>query len=201
MKKNHKQHNGEFTDKYTEASGIAKKLINSFFAAVTNLIPPDTQSIKEVGCGAGFSMEHIKRAVPDAKLCGSDIDPVLVEMARKKNPGVSFETESIYELPDADNSYDVVICLEVLEHLENPKAALKELCRISKSKVIISTPREPIWCALNMARGKYWTSLGNTPGHINHWSSRGLRTFVSSELTVQDVRTPLPWTVVLAKKI
>lgn len=200
QKNNHQDHNGEFTDKYTEAKGIAARLIDTFFSGVISLIPEEAASIKEIGCGAGYSTERIIAARPAAKVTGSDIDPVLVEMAQKRNPKNEFSVESVYKLPDADNSYDVVICLEVLEHLEEPEKALEELIRITKSTLIVSTPREPIWCILNMARGKYWRSLGNTPGHINHWSSRGLKEFVGSKLPITGMKQPLPWTIIRAKK-
>lgn len=89
--------------------------------------------------------------------------------------------------------------LETLEHLDDPLAALRELKRVSRKYVIVSVPREPLWRILNCARGKYLGALGNTPGHINHWSTRGIRRFVAQELTVIDHRTPLPWSMVLAQ--
>ncbi len=45
--------------------------------------------------------------------------------------------------------------------------------RAARSRhLLVSVPREPLWRALNMARGAYWRELGNTPGHLNHWSRR-----------------------------
>jgi hypothetical protein len=89
--------------------------------------------------------------------------------------------------------------MEVLEHLEDPERGFAEVCRVSKRWVIATVPREPIWRMLNMARLKYVTSLGNTPGHLNHWSARGFRKFVGHFANVHACRTPLPWTVVLAE--
>jgi ubiquinone/menaquinone biosynthesis C-methylase UbiE len=113
---------------------------------------------------------------------------------------VQISQESIYELNRADGSFDMVVCLEVLEHLKDPVAALRELLRVSRRDVILSVPREPLWCWLNMMRGKYWASGGNTPGHIQHWSKSAFARFVGKICSVQSVATPLPWTVILATK-
>jgi ubiquinone/menaquinone biosynthesis C-methylase UbiE len=113
---------------------------------------------------------------------------------------VPISQESIYQLNRADGSFDMVVCLEVLEHLEDPMAALRELHRVSRRDVILSVPREPLWCWLNMMRGKYCASGGNTPGHIQHWSKSAFADFVGACFSVQAVATPLPWTIVLATK-
>ena len=116
------------------------------------------------------------------------------------NPNIPFSTESIYDLPQKNKSVDLIIALEILEHLDDPATALKELARVTKQYAIISVPREPLWRMLNMARGAYLGDLGNTPGHINHWSTRGFVRFVETEFVVQKVKTPFPWTVILATK-
>ena len=115
------------------------------------------------------------------------------------NPDIEFIRESVYELSHADNSFDAVIMLEVLEHLNDPAAALAELHRVSRSVVMISTPREPLWRALNCARGKYLAAFGDTPGHIQHWSSRGLIREVSPLFDVIGCAKPIPWTILLLK--
>jgi hypothetical protein len=51
-----------------------------------------------------------------------------------------------------------------------------------------------------MVRGKYIGTFGNTPGHIQHWSSRDFQNFVEPMFTVLEVRTPLPWTILLLQK-
>jgi hypothetical protein len=52
---------------------------------------------------------------------------------------------------------------------------------------------------LNLARGKYLKDMGNTPGHLQHWSRRSFLRLVSSYAEVVKVLTPLPWTVVLCR--
>jgi hypothetical protein len=67
---------------------------------------------------------------------------------------------------------------------------------VARHDLILSVPNEPIWHLLNMARGKYLTALGNTPGHFQHWSRSQFVAFVLQYATIVDVQTPLPWTLV-----
>jgi 2-polyprenyl-3-methyl-5-hydroxy-6-metoxy-1,4-benzoquinol methylase len=190
-----------FTDKYTKKNFISDKILKNFFTTLVSLIPKEIKTLKEVGCGAGFSTKELVDAFPHIKISGSDLDPELITQARTLNPSINFDIESIYTLSSGDNSSDLVLCLEVLEHLENPKQALLELKRITSKYIIVSTPREPLWCIANTIRGKYWRSFGNTPGHINHWSKKELTKFISSEFQVLEVKSPFPWTIILAEKI
>jgi hypothetical protein len=52
---------------------------------------------------------------------------------------------------------------------------------------------------MNMARGAYWRALGNTPGHINHWSSAAFERLVSDFFEVKAKTSPVPWTLLLCR--
>lgn len=200
----------DFAHKYTEeGSGkVGGKLIDNYFKSVAGLF---TESGKtsgvaiELGCGEGFSTERLRKILPQAmELQASEYVAELVPLAQAKNPDVKVVQESVYELTHADNSFDVVFLLEVLEHLDFPDKALAEIKRVLKPDgvLILGVPREPLWCCLNMARGKYLAHLGNTPGHLNHWPSSLLKRFVRHQgWQVQAMHQPLPWTQLLLKPI
>ncbi|MFN6119018.1 MAG: class I SAM-dependent methyltransferase, partial [Actinomycetes bacterium] len=101
-------------------------------------------------------------------------------------------------LPFADRTFDLVMAIEVLEHVPQPDAALRELARVCSATLVASVPFEPIWRAGNMARRRYLGDWGNTPGHVNHWTRRSFARFVGTRFTVRDVASPLPWTMVRA---
>lgn len=189
----------EFTGKYEKEGRIASLLVDAFYSSVTALLAPrlaGATTLLEVGCGAGYSTEKLAPFVPDGcEFLACDVGPTLVSAARLRNPKVDVSRQSVYSLAMPDKSTDVVVMLEVLEHLDHPERALAELQRVARRHVILSTPREPIWRALNFMRGKYMQDLGNTPGHLQHWSSMGLRRFVGKQFDVQDMRQPLPWTI------
>lgn len=194
----------DFRTKYIKTNFITRRLLAGFFEGIRQLLREpgmsDVRSAFEVGCGEGFSTQNLRQMLPaGASLRASDVEQRLVDEARHNNPGIPIERESIYKLPHADGAFDVVFVLEVLEHLDDPGRALAEVCRVSKRWVIASVPREPIWRVLNLARLKYVTALGNTPGHLNHWSADAFSRFVSQKAPVRARRTPLPWTMVLAE--
>ena len=191
-----------FQSKYTRTNVVTRRLVGGFFDALGEAVrtTEGVTSALEVGCGEGVSTEKIRAMLPPGtKLHGSDINRQRLAAARERNPGVPIIEESIYDLARPDRSYDLVFALEVLEHLEDPAAALAEVCRVSRRWVICSVPREPVWRVLNLVRLRYVGGLGNTPGHLNHWSKGGFTGFVSRKLDVTKRLSPLPWTMIVGE--
>ena len=99
------------------------------------------------------------------------------------------------DLPFERDEFDFASAIEVLEHVPEPDHTLAEMARVAKRHLLVSVPREPLWRGLNMARGSYLRDLGNTPGHVNHWSKRGFVSFLSNvgEPSSSARRSPGPW--------
>ena len=173
-----KQEQEDFHYKYTdEGSGkIGSMLLDGYFKAVEDLVKEANLKkglALEVGCGAGFSTKRLRDMLPKGvELEASEYVEQLLPDAKKLNPGMRITAESVYELKRKDESLDLVFLLEVLEHLDYPETALKEISRAVKpgGYLILGVPREPLWRALNVARLKYLKDFGNTVGHLNHWS-------------------------------
>lgn len=190
---------GNFEDKYASQNPIARHLVKGFLDAVTELYvraAPRGKTVLEVGCGEGKLATHLIRHAPTpARYLATDVS--LEAVRAELEPPIETAVASIYELPFADASFDVVVCCEVLEHLEDPRRGLAEVARVARERVLLSTPWEPVWRAMNMARGKYLRELGNTPGHVQHFSRAALQRLAAEHLRVHAVKTPLPWTVIL----
>ena len=101
------------------------------------------------------------------------------------------------DLPFATGEFDLASAIEVLEHVPDPEHTVSEMARCAERHLLVSVPREPLWRMLNMARGAYWSELGNTPGHLNHWSRRSFVRLLSRHGDVVEVRSPFPWTMLL----
>ena len=191
-----------FRDKYEKSGRIGGWLIDRFYTTVAGLVAglrPTPVSAFEVGAGEGYSTQRLAPMLPEGcRFMSSEFDTELVLRARQRNPGVAISTQSIYALEREDASADLVICLEVLEHLDDPARGLAELARVARRAIIVSVPNEPVWRVLNCARGKYWDDFGNTPGHLNHWSPRAFERFIGTRCDIVARARPLPWTVVLA---
>lgn len=187
--------------KHVNSNPIQKFLINNFYRQLLFLargINPDR--ILDVGCGEGFTLDKLKRMQIGRCLEGIDFSSDSLEIAKKIFPDLRFAEGNIYNLPYEDRSFDLVICTEVLEHLENPKMALREMKRVSKDYLLVSVPHEPWFMLANFLRGKNIRMLGNHPDHVNHWTSRGFQTFLKiNELKVIGKKNPFAWILVLAK--
>lgn len=192
---------GNYEDKYSSRNPIARWLVAGFLDAVTELFEragPEGKTVLEVGCGEGKLATHLLRhAKAPARYLATDVS--LDAIKGDLHPRMETQVASIYELPFEDRSFDIVVCCEVLEHLEQPERGLAEVSRVARDKVLISTPWEPVWRAMNMARGKYLRDLGNTPGHVQHFSRRGLEALASKHMELLEKRRPLPWTVLLGR--
>jgi hypothetical protein len=86
-----------------------------------------------------------------------------------------------------------------LEHLPDSVRALRILKELATPHLIVSVPREPLWRVMNLVRGKYWRDFGNTPGHLQHWSTAKFLSLLRQQVEVVEVRTPLPWTMALCR--
>ena len=194
---------GNTYDKYGSRNPLVRWITGRFEAALSDLVARAAPTaIHEVGCGEGYWVLRWNAQGIPAR--GSDFSTRVIAMARDNasDRGLSsrsFEVRSIYDLEPGRDGADLVVCCEVLEHLEDPEAGLRALQRVAGRHLIVSVPREPLWRILNVARGKYVADLGNTPGHLQHWSKTGFVHLVSRYFEVVAVRTPLPWTMLLCR--
>jgi 2-polyprenyl-3-methyl-5-hydroxy-6-metoxy-1,4-benzoquinol methylase len=193
---------GNYYDKYNTRNPVARYLMKGFLDSFDQLTDKcGTRDSYEVGCGEG----NLSMRLHDGgwNVRGSDLEAVSVAEANDQCAarGIAnkFETRSLFDLTPTIASAELVICCEVLEHVPNTEDALAVLKSLAKPYLLVSVPREPIWRVLNMARGKYLIELGNTPGHIQHWSTNSFLEILRKSMKVIEVRMPLPWTMVLCR--
>ena len=189
---------GNTYDKYASSNPIERRMMQGFFAAldacVDGLAPT---AVLEVGCGEGEVLERMIGTFPAARVAGIDLhdERLLAEWAER---GLPAKVGDINAIDAADGEYDLVLAIEVLEHVPEPERALREIARVCRGQVVLSVPREPIWRIGNMARGRYLRQLGDTPGHVNHWSAGSFRRLVARHFDVEQVHRPLPWMMIRA---
>lgn len=194
---------GNTYDKYGTRNPIARRMVEGFESSLSGLVSKTNPgSIHEVGCGEGYWVMRWLGQDIDAR--GSDFSTQVIGMAQEnaRARGLAperFAVRSIYDVEPERDTADLIVCCEVMEHLEQPQRALQALQRITTSDLILSVPREPLWRVLNLARGKYVSALGNTPGHLQHWSRRGFISLASRFFDVVEVVSPLPWTMLHCK--
>jgi ubiquinone/menaquinone biosynthesis C-methylase UbiE len=188
--------------KHISANPAQRFLIENFYKELIRILKPlKPDKVLDVGCGEGFTLIKLKQAKIGMTHEGIDNSDAALKLSKRLNPSLNIKKGNIYNLPYKDNAFDLLICTEVLEHLENPRKALSELSRVTGKNMLLSVPNEPFFIIANLLRGKHLRTLGNHPEHINHWTSKGFRKFLSENgLRVSVIRHPFPWTLVLVKK-
>ena len=193
---------GNTFDKYGSANPVVRRLMDGFHSTLDELwhkASPET--VLDVGCGEGVLTAEWAERLGDGRIVGIDLDdPKLeAEWTKRRRPNCEFRVEEATSLSFADGEFDMAAAIEVLEHVPDPEATVAEMARVAHRCLLVSVPREPLWRGLNMARGAYWRQLGNTPGHLNHWSKREFVSLLGRHGKVEEARSPFPWTMLLVR--
>jgi 2-polyprenyl-3-methyl-5-hydroxy-6-metoxy-1,4-benzoquinol methylase len=193
---------GNTYDKYGSTNPVVRRLMHGFESTLEELWQKAApESILDVGCGEGVLTEQWADKLGSGRIVGIDLDdPKLkAEWDKRQRANLEYRVEDATNLSFAGGEFDMATAIEVLEHVPDPERTVAEMARVAKRWVLVSVPREPLWRGLNMARGAYLKDLGNTPGHINHWSKRSFVSMLSRHGSVEEVRSPFPWTMVLVR--
>lgn len=152
------------------------------YREVTSRVPPRSYSwVVEVGCGAACLLrEFVEKRSEEQGSCkfmGLDISDAAVRVARRTCGEAIILRGSVYNMPFREGSLDLVLCVEVLEHLSRPRHALEEMMRVVRKdgNVLITVP--------DGARD-------NWAGHNNFWDEKSFQRFLSPYPVVSLERIP-----------
>lgn len=192
---------GNYFDKYNSKNPIVKILLKNFYKTFIDIIEKENiNSMIDVGCGEGYLTnilrEFFKENNRDVKITALEYDNETVLLANKIHPSLNIKQGDILNL---NGRYDLLISAEVLEHIEDFEKAI-ENCKKVSPICIFSVPNEPWWRIVNICRLKYLKRLGNTPGHINHWSRKRFYQLLKKYFKDVEVKTTGLWSVAICKK-
>jgi 2-polyprenyl-3-methyl-5-hydroxy-6-metoxy-1,4-benzoquinol methylase len=193
---------GNTFDKYGSTNPLVRRIVARFELVVSEMIERAApKSILDVGCGEGVLTSNWAQRLPSAEVVGLDLpdSELEAEWSSRRSPNLRFVPGHAEQLPFEAGEFELVAAIESLEHIGEPERALAEMSRVASRHLLVSVPREPLWRVLNVARGAYMPALGNTPGHVNHFSTRGLQRLLARHGRVVEVRTPFPWAVALVQ--
>ncbi|MFI4984743.1 MAG: class I SAM-dependent methyltransferase [Solirubrobacterales bacterium] len=193
---------GNTYDKYGSTNPVVRRLMGGFQRALDELFDrAEPTSLLDVGCGEGLLVHRWAQRLGDRRVVGIDLQEESIQAgwAERQAPNLEYRVMQADSLPFASGEFDLVSAIEVLEHLPDPEQTLSEMARCATRHLLVSVPHEPLWRALNMARGAYIPQLGNTPGHLNHWSKRSFMRLLSRHGEIVEARSPFPWTMLLVR--
>jgi ubiquinone/menaquinone biosynthesis C-methylase UbiE len=190
---------GNHTPKYTARNPAIRLLTERWVANLDRIfgrVEGPVDRALEVGCGEGVIAARLHDRW--GEVAALDLPDAGLRADWRGVDGPRFLHANALELPFADDRFDLVVAAEVLEHLPDPDRGLQEMARVGRRHLVLSVPQEPVFRGCNLVAGRYVRDLGNTPGHLNHWSRRGFVRFVSQVAEVREVTSPFPWTCVWA---
>jgi SAM-dependent methyltransferase len=124
---------------------------------------PAGATLLDAGCGSGRTLDELARL---GTAVGTELSPLGVEAARSR--GYQVTEAPVEAIPQEDESFDLVTCLDVIEHTDDDVAALTELHRVTRTggRLIVTVPAHP----------RLWSRHDEVNGHRRRYSSRSLRT-------------------------
>ncbi len=149
---------------HAEGEGVRRKLIEEIADHVAPLIA-DCARVVDIGCGVGDLLMALRNRRPSIKTFGCDFSEKAVAGAKARLPEGEFVRHVIKDLPYGNQAFDVVLCTDTLEHLEQPALVVEELVRICAAGgiVVIVVPDGDV---------------DDFSGHLWFWGDRALRTFL-----------------------
>jgi 2-polyprenyl-3-methyl-5-hydroxy-6-metoxy-1,4-benzoquinol methylase len=193
---------GNTYDKYGSSNPVVRRLMSGFERSLDELLArAEPRSLLDVGCGEGVLVQSWALRLPQARVVGIDLqeDSIQAGWSQRQAPNLEYRTMPAEDLPFASDEFDVACAIEVLEHVPDAEHTLAEMARCAERHLLVSVPREPLWRMLNLARGAYISQLGNTPGHLNHWSRRSFTRLLARHGEIVELRSPFPWTMLLVR--
>jgi 2-polyprenyl-3-methyl-5-hydroxy-6-metoxy-1,4-benzoquinol methylase len=193
---------GNTFDKYGSSNPVVRRLMSGFEATLDRLFTrAGPQSVLDFGCGEGILTFRWAERLGEKPIVGIDLahPKLAAEWRTRRRENLEFRAIAGEDIPFPDGSFDLAAAIEVLEHVPDPERTLAEMARVAARHLLVSVPREPLWRTVNVARGAYLRDLGNTPGHVNHWSRRGFIRTVERHGEVVEACSPFPWTMLLVR--
>jgi SAM-dependent methyltransferase len=183
-----------------EADMAFKKRVQTIFEWVD---PTDDKIILDMPCGRGFYL-NMFRYISDCTIIGAELDWSVIQKAQANigHLNIPLHNANLYQLPYASNTFDAVILSEILEHIDDDVAGLKEAYRVLKpgGVVAITVPHanypfwwDPINKSLETLFGKHIQHgplAGIWANHVRLYSQTELRTSVEmAGFSVEEERS------------
>ncbi|MGA2191992.1 MAG: class I SAM-dependent methyltransferase [Nitrospirota bacterium] len=150
--------------------------------------------ILDAGCGEGILLEKLVKRFPDREVMGLDIDPINIKICGEH--GLPVRQGGLYGLPFGDESFDVCLFIEVIEHLDRPHEALAELNRVLRKggRLLILFPNDLTFKIARVMMLMFKEAFYDT-GHLRQWTPGAMKRALAENgfRVVTKKSMPLPF--------
>lgn len=199
--------------KHETKNPLRRVLLNRYNLTLKDLVARQVglgskhEAIFDAGCGEGFVLEYLSQQFEFPTIIGADISPEAVEEAKSRVSNAKFMVANLASQDFSkdianlgQSEFDIVLCLEVLEHIPDYSQALENLNKIPARNFIISVPNEPFFRLSNLIALKNVKRLGNDIEHVNNWSTSRFKKILQNYFTIVSCMYPFPWQMYLCQK-
>jgi SAM-dependent methyltransferase len=148
-------------------------------------------SVLDAGAADGVYLRALGKDGTGLNIDRTAVDTMLSE-------GVRGVVASIHEMPFEDGRFDVALCLEVLEHLENPIGALRELARVTAGPAIITIPHV---AATRVRPLGYWVQGQGEPVLDRRAQAHGYHVYEFSHEDFTSVASHAGWRIAASEPV
>ena len=127
---------------------------------------PRAESLLEIGCGTGFVLSGIKKALPGLSLAGSEVFSAGLSFAAQRLPGVELFQMDARRIPFTEE-FDVIGAFDVLEHIREDSEVLSQMYQATRKRggILVTVPHHPF----------LWSPADDYARHVRRYKSRELR--------------------------
>lgn len=104
------------------------------FLEVDKYITPVSGKVLDIGCHSGLFTQRVIKKTSSHEIYGIDLSPKAIEGVKQRIPFGNFKVADAQDLPFADNSFDAIFCLEVIEHVDDPEKVILGIKRVLKKR-------------------------------------------------------------------
>lgn len=186
--------------KYQNKNPIHQFFLKRFLSRIAETVQMvEAKSILDAASAQGYVIGYLRERMPGLSFTGVDIDTEALSEARRAFPDIEFKEGDI-TVYQHSAPVDLVLALEVFEHIEGPERAFQNLAKVNARYFLFSVPHEPWFRTMNFLRGRHWKRLGNHPEHVNLWSKARFRRDLEPYFKVIEDRSSFPWIIYLAER-
>lgn len=192
-------------NKYNCRHPFVRKRLDDFFKVIVGMMSAlESKNVLSLGCGEGLDLRRIHELSPVRfkRYWGLDLKVDALRMGLTVSGDVPFRAVcgDISNLPIKLEMFDLILGLEILEHIRDPREVLEQISHRYIGYCILSVPNEPLYRLTRMLMFRQnIRHFGNHPEHINHWSSSSFQRMLAGYFRIIKVEKPFPWTVILCK--